>query len=481
MNAFVEKYKTVPVQAKAAFCFLMCSFLQKGISVLTTPIFTRLLNTTEYGQFNVFNSWMGIVSVFVTLNLFFGVYEQGVIKFSGQRAVFSSALQGLTTLLVLCWTIVYALFHDYWNKLFSLTTVQMLAMLVMIWTASVFTFWSVEQRTQYRYRSLFFLTIAVSVAKPVVGIVAVTHAEDKVTARILGLMLVELIAYSGLFVSQMYRGKKFCSLQFWKYALGYNIPLIPHYLSQTILNNSDRIMIRNMVGASEAGIYGLASSLALVMMLFNSSLMQTIGPWTYQKIKNKKEKEIAPVGYTTLILIAMVNLILIIFAPEAVAVFAPKEYYNAIWVIPPVAMSGYFIYTYGLFSTFAFYYEQTGIIMWASIAAAFMNVVLNYIFIGLFGYVAAGYTTLLCYMIYSVGHFLLMKRTCRLYCGGECPYAFRKILEITLFFLFMGFGFMLTYNHILLRYGVAFIFCIIIFTNRRYMVNMIKELFAVRG
>lgn len=36
-------------------------------------------------------------------------------------------------------------------------------------------------------------------------------------------------------------------------------------------------------------------------------------------------------------------------------------------------------------------------------AAAVANVVLNFIFIRIFGYVAAGYTTLACYILYSVG------------------------------------------------------------------------------
>ena len=43
-------------------------------------------------------------------------------------------------------------------------------------------------------------------------------------------------------------------------------------------------------------------------------------------------------------------------------------------------------------------------------AAAVANVVLNFIFIHIFGYVAAGYTTLACYMLYSVGHYIVSKR-----------------------------------------------------------------------
>lgn len=70
MNKLLVKYRSIPVQVKASLWFLICAFLQKGISFITTPIFTRLLSTSEYGQYNVFNSWMNIIIVIVTLNLF---------------------------------------------------------------------------------------------------------------------------------------------------------------------------------------------------------------------------------------------------------------------------------------------------------------------------------------------------------------------------------------------------------------------------
>ena len=85
------KYKSLPVQIKASFWFLICSFIQRGISLITTPIFTRLLSTVEYGQYNVFNSWMGIINIIVTLNLYAGVYQRGLVIFEKQRNVFSSS------------------------------------------------------------------------------------------------------------------------------------------------------------------------------------------------------------------------------------------------------------------------------------------------------------------------------------------------------------------------------------------------------
>lgn len=438
------------------------------------------MNTSEYGQFGAFNSWHGIITIIVCLNLYAGVHTQGLVKFDKNRNVFTSSLLGLSTVLVIGWTVIYLLFHDFWNNLFSLTTVQMLAMLIMIWTTAIFGFWANEQRVTYSYRALVIITLIVSVAKPTVGIFLVLHAQDKVTARILGITLVEILGYFWMYVVLLKRGKVLISKRYWLYALGFNIPLVPHYLSQVVLSGADRIMIKSMVGSSEAGIYNLAYSVSLIMTLFNTALMQTISPWMYQKIKDRKDEEIAPVAYTTLALIAGVNLLLILLAPEAVAIFAPKTYYDAIWVIPPVAMSVFFMYCYDLFAKYAFYYEKTRFIMLASITGAVLNIGLNYIFIKIFGYVAAGYTTLVCYIVYSLVHYYFMKKVCDEKCNSKYPYSTAKILKIAVPFLLAGTLLLFSYNIAIIRYGILVFICVSIIIFRRRIINMISDIFKLR-
>lgn len=480
MKKYIVQYQSLPTQVKATFWFLFCAFLQKGISFLTTPIFTRLLDTAEFGRFSVFNSWLGIATILVSLNLSAGVYAQGLIKFDTERNVFSSSLQGLNFSLTALWSAIYLLFRDFWNAAFSLTTVQMLAMLVMIWTSAVFGFWATEQRVKFSYVKLVIITLLISLAKPVVGIVFVLHAEDKVTARILGLALVELIGYSGLFISQMARGRKFFSARFWKYAIAFNLPLIPHYLSQIVLSSSDRIMIERIVGESEAGIYSLAYSVAMIMTLFCSAFGQTISPWMYQKIKDNKIRDISSVAYTSMIIIAGVNILLILLAPEIVRVFAPSEYYDAIWVMPPVAMSVFFMYIYDLFAKFAFYYEKTEYIMLASVVGAALNVLLNWIFISKYGYYAAGYTTLFCYAVYAVAHYALMRVVCKKYIGEVKVYDMRILLGITGVFLALGFVGLGLYRYMVLRYCVIVSVCVIVGLKRKALSESMNEILKIK-
>ena len=415
MYKILEKYKNLPIQVKASFWFLICAFLEKGISVITTPIYTRLFTTLEYGQYSVFNSWLGIMTVFVSLNLFSGVFSQGLVKFEEKRKIFCSSLQGLSFVLLICWLIIYLLFNRVINNIFQLTTVQVISMFLIIWTSSVFNFWAMSERVEFKYQKLIILTIIVAILRPVLSIILIINFKDKVTARILGILIVNFFAYIVLFANQIHKGRKFFDKIFWKYALKFNLPLIPHYLSSSILNSADRIMISKMIGTKEAGIYSLAYSLSLIMGIFNTVLFQTIEPWLYIKIKEKKYNEISKIAYPLFVMIGGVNIIFIAFAPEIIKIFAPKEYFEAIWIIPPVAMSVYFMFSYTFFAVFEFYYEKTKYIAFATFSGAILNIVLNYICIKLWGYMAAGYTTLICYMCYSALHFYFMKTICKNY------------------------------------------------------------------
>ena len=475
-----NRYKNFPVQVRASFWFLICSFMQKGISVITTPIFTRLLSTEEFGRYGAFDSWLKIVTIFVSLHLYSGVHTQGLVKFSEDRKRYSSSIQGLTLVLSLAWTVIYLLFRDYWNKLFSLTTVQMLAMLVMIWATSAFNLWAGAQRVEYKYQRLVLATLVVSVAKPVVGILFVKYATDKVTARILGLALVELVCYTGFFIVQMMRGKQFYSRKYWTHALMFNLPLIPHYLSQTVLNSADRIMIKEMVGASQAGIYTLAYSISQIMMLFNTALSHTLSPWIYQKIKDNRAQDISRIAYLSMLFIAVLNLALIAVAPEMVTLFAPASYHEAIWVIPPVAISVLFIFSYDLFAKFEFYYEKTRFIMVASVIGAALNVGLNYIFIRIYGYYAAAYTTLFCYIVYMMAHYFFMRRICNRYMHGIVVYKPSILLLIYGGFVGVGFVLMITYNYPAVRYTIIAVGLLVAIIMRKKITEVAKKMLEIR-
>lgn len=475
-----NKYSNLPIQIKASFWFFICTFSTKAITVLTTPLFTRLLTTSEYGEYSVYTSWLGIFTVFISLNLSLGVFMRGLIKFKENKEQFAASMQALTFIMVVVWICIYLPFYNNINKWTGLNTVRTVLMIITIWLTAVFGFWAAEQRVDYQYRKLVPLSITVSFLGQGLGIILIQFLEDRVSARIAGTVIINCIFYIWLFGKDLKKGKTIINLEFWKYALAFNIPLIPHYLSQTILNSSDRIMIDRMEGSGAAGIYGLAYSLAQVMMMFNTALVQTEEPWMYRKIEENKIEDIKSIAYTSFAFIAIVNIFLIALAPEIIAIFAPKEYYDAIWVIPPVVMSVFFSFSYYFFAIFEYYFERTKTIAIASCFGAILNIILNYLLIPIFGYFAAGYTTLVCFIIYAVLHYTFMRKICKEKLEGREPFSVKVYIIIAAIFMAFGFVFQMTYSNILVRYSLLLAFLIGILLKRKLLLSKVKMLIKVR-
>ena len=139
---------------------------------------------------------------------------------------------------------------------------------------------------------------------------------------------------------------------FWRFALSFNIPLIPYYLSQVLFNQSARIMISNMVGLDEAGFYALAQNLALILTFVLNAINDSYVPWFYGKIKEGKEQENRPIATGIAILMAFLLMGIISLAPEFILVMAGSDYMDAVWIVPPVTMSVLLLFYSQLFVCF---------------------------------------------------------------------------------------------------------------------------------
>jgi len=443
--------------------------------MLTTPIFTRLMTGEEYGRYSVYNSWLGIVEIIATLNLAAGVYTRGLIKNEKDQDRFSSSMLGLTTTCILIWSVVYVFLHRQINQLTGLNVFLSTVMLVETWAHASYQFWSNRERANYRYKRLVIVTVIYVIMRPLLGIWFVTLADAKhqTEARVLSMTLTNLILFSFLYLAIMRKGKKWFDKQYWLYALKFNIPLLPHYLAQVVLNQSDRLMINQYCGSTEAAYYSVAYTLAMVLQILNTSISATMNPWIYKAIKRKDFDKIGKVSYYVLALVAGMNLLVVMAAPELMAILAPDSYQAAIWVVPPVTVSVYFMFLYNLFATFEYYYEKTYYVTGATIVGAVANILLNAVFIPIYGFVAAGYTTLACYVLYAVAHYSFMRRVNKKYMNGVKVYKLRIILVLGVSLFAGAFLTMLLYQYTSIRYGILLCFAIAAVMKRKTIIRMI--------
>lgn len=478
MKRIIGLYTNLSKEAKASLWFVICNVVQKGISFFTIPIFTRLLTTEEYGMTNVYQSWMSLIIIFTTLNIQYGAFNPAMIKFEKDRDRFISSMQGLSTALTLGFFVIYLIAYKQWNNLFDLPFLLMLCMFAEMFTSPALGFWSGKQRFDIKYKGLVTLTLFIAVLSPIVGIACVLLSDDRGIARVIGCALVNVAVGLILYIFNWYKGKKLYVKEYWIYGLKFNIPLIPYYLSQMIFNQSDRLMIDVLDGRDKAGIYGVAYSLGLVLNFVINSINNSFVPWTYKKIRDGKEKEIKNVANGITVLIAVMLLVLILVTPEIMRFIASPEYYEAIWVVPPIVASLFFLFLSQLSINIEFYFGKNTLLVKGSILSAVINIVLNYIFIQWFGYMAAGYTTLVSYIIFCISNYLCMKKVCRDHFGeaSQNIYDFKLLSIISVVFLVIMFALMALYNFIIIRYVIVLIILLLLFLKRKYIIEKAREI-----
>ena len=475
----LKQYKDMPIQVRASLWYMVCNILQKGISFLVIPVYTRILTIAEYGQYSVFQSWCNMLIIFATLNLYCGVFTKVMIDYKDDRDRYTSCMQGLGTIVTIFWVMIYGINSNFWNGILEMDTVTVIAMFAYFISYPAFSFWSVRQRIEYKYKKMVIATLLVSVLTPIISIFLLFNTNLQEKAVIYGFLIVQCSVGFIFYIKQFLTGKVFYIKEYWIQALTFNIPLIPHYLSLIVLGQADRIMIQHFCGSGKAGIYNLAYQVSMMMNIFITAINNSLTPWIYEKLKNKNYLIVKEVSNNLCTIVAAMTVGVILIVPEIVKILGTKEYLAAIWIIPAVAISTYFTFCYGLFGDIEFYYGATGFVMVASVTGAVLNIALNVIFIPIFDFTVAGYT-LFCYLVFMIIHFIFMRKICREKIEGNLVYDIKFIFLSCVALCICGVICIFLYNNTIVRYFVVLSLSVLAWLNKNKIVEMILTIREIR-
>ncbi|MCR5486870.1 MAG: oligosaccharide flippase family protein, partial [Lachnospiraceae bacterium] len=365
--------------------------------------------------------------------------------------------------------------------LLGLPSILMIFMGIEMLMSTSTQLWMGRARFEYRYKSFVTVTLVTAVLSSALSVLAVLFLPNKGISKIAANTLVVSVTGLVLYVRSISRGRQCFNRTYWHYALSFNIPLIPYYLSQIIFNHSDRLMINKMCGRGDAALYDVAYSLAFMLTFVLNAANNSFVPWLYRKMKEGKLRESRTVTIVIAALMAFLLSGVIALAPEIILVMAGRQYTQAVWVVPPVAMSLLLLFYSQLFINVEFYFEEKYKLVAASIAAAASNIILNYFGIIRFGFVAAGYTTLISYILFAGCNYLSMKKICRERNMDSHVYDVKALSLLFAGFLAVSCLLMALYPFPIARYCliVAVLILCIVFRTRllRLLPASFKELF----
>lgn len=479
LKKLLYKYTNLKLPVKASIWFTFCNLVLKGIGFITVPIFAGLLSKDEYGILSTFMSYEAIILTLATWETSLSAYQRGLLKYKNVIRVFTGSTISfsniLTVLLFLLGFIFFIPVHSFTG--FSLMAFSLLLVYMLMQPA--YSCWLIEKRTNYEYIKASFVTILYGIivfAFPYVAIKCLgPTAEIKYVFSLLGSITVFSFFYFRHIstISVLLKNKSMVR-DHWKYIISFQFPIVLHALSYVVLAQSDRIMIEKMVGTTPVAYYSVAYNIAMAISIIQNSINQALVPWRFEKLENKDyfalRKSTAPI----LLGVGLLIILFVFVAPEIIILLF-DDYYEAIWCIPPVAVSVFFMFLYTLFVWVENYYEKTKYVAVVSIACALLNVLLNYLLIGSFGYIACAYTTLFSYIIFCFGHYIFMKRTLK-ECGvKERVYDYNACFLLSIVMLVLMLIATFTYAYPIVRYIVIVASLFIVVIQRKKIQSIVFQ------
>lgn len=459
---------------KAGAGYIIGNYMLKGITFFTVPIFSRMLSTTDYGEFNTYISYESILFILVGLAIHSSVNNAKYEYKEKFDEYISSCI-----MLVLFSTGIWLVFANvFFNQLKSLLEISRTVANILVlhcFGSSVLQVYNTYVGLSYSYKSFLKMTYVNALSNMLLSIVLIMtlFTNQRSLGRIVG-TAVPIIAI-GIFIVIYFvkKAKPRIKKEYWKFCLTYSLPIIPHGISQIILSSFDLIMIKRMIGASEAGIYSFSYSIYLILKVTTNSLENVWKPWFYEKMASQKYDSIRKQGTRYALAIAFLTTLVLLVSPELVKILGDRDYWSATSCVVPVLIGGYYSFLFTLPSLVEYYYGKTKYIALGTISAAIFNIILNYIFIPRFGYVAAAYTTLVTYLFYFSFHYIIAIRL-----HGYSLFSFGMLFGINGSLLVIGAIVLALENYIIIRWILAFLFgiyCVYWADKQFFLIEKIKK------
>jgi O-antigen/teichoic acid export membrane protein len=233
------------------------------------------------------------------------------------------------------------------------------------------------------------------------------------------------------------------NVKLWKQMMLYSLPLIIAGMGGMINETFDRLMLRwwlpgePLFKDSQVGIYNACYKLSILITLFIQAFRMGAEPFFFKQAEGQNPQRIyARVMKFFVIIISVMFLAVSLFMPIW-KYFIGSKYWGGLAIVPILLLANMFL---GIYYNLSIWYKlgnKTSAGAWITIIGAAITVVINFIFIPHFGYMACAWATFFCYGTMMVISFTWGQKEYRI------PYPWKKlvayiVIVVMLFFAHRG-------------------------------------------
>ncbi len=459
---------------KSGSSYMLSNIIISSISLITAPIFTRLLSTADYGIASNFAAWLNIGLVIIGLGLPYSI-GNAKVDFPNELNKYLASIQTLGTVMAITVLLIVLQFKEKVANFMEIdkSLVLIIFIYMLVYPSVIYAQERYKFTLQYKQNILISIVNTFGSILFCLLLIIYVYDKEKYTGRIIGLILPMFLMGIFFYIKTLKDGWAKDIRKYWIFALKIGVPMIPHSLAMVVLTQMDRIMITRICGNSDAGLYSFGFSYAILLALFSNAILQAFQPWLYTKYKENDFISIKKSNNLIAVAMCLITFLLIAIAPEALKVLGSKNFWAAKWVVLPVSIGSLFQYIYNTYTSIELYHKKTLVIAIGTVLAALLNYFLNFTFIPIFGYIAAAYATCISYFALAFFHLYI----CR-YITKKNIYDDKFIWIISILTSLLGFAVVKTYNFIFLRYLIIItVLTIITYLYKNYIISLFYLIF----
>lgn len=399
---------------KDTIIYGIASVLPRAITILLTKLKTSVFVAANYSQdtsFYIYAAYLNIILTFGLETAFFRYFSKEKEK---NKVIFTSFLTIIFN--VLLFAIIALSFASSLSNFFNfddpmiyrlLVYTLILDTIVVIPYAFLraskrpikFAFFKISNVVIYAVLNVFFLWI---VPKYSISLPQILIKNFGIAPQIIYVFFSGVIASFFTFLMMLPIIFKF-QFQFDKKLLfkmlHYGIPVMIAGVAYITNENLDKILIERIQGKEIMGIYSACYKLGVFMTLFITAFRLGAEPFFFNHATHKDAKKNYAAILNWFVITGSIILFVIVAYIQLFAkiILGRAEYYQALQIVPIILLANLFLGIYHNLSVWYKLTDKTKYGMYFSIFGAIITIVLNSIFIPIYGYIASAWITLIAY------------------------------------------------------------------------------------
>ena len=390
------------------------SFLQKGISFFLLPLYTAYLTPSDYGVLNVITSVTSLLSLLFLVGLqgagtrFYYKYKEDV--------EYGKRLWGALTLFVIINAIVLGtlciIFHKFLiDPLIGNISFYPYVLVGILYTivSPVYLFYQTYLQTRqegmtYGINSLLNFLVNIGLI-----IIFVVYFEMGVLGVLFANLLTAILFFIYVVIAYIPKIKLNLRKDTLGPSLNYSLPLIPHLLAGWSTGMIDRLFLNGMRNESEAGLYSVGSQFGSITHTVSAAINSAYVPWFYEAYDKGNYDRIRSVSIVSIWVLAIISMIISLFSPELLKLMVSPAFRGVWTIIPFLAFAYVFQGVYNVYINTLFL-NKTKVVFIVSFSGLVANVVLNILFIPIWGFLGSAIACFLSFFMKSFVALLLSRR-----------------------------------------------------------------------